>query len=102
MSDVTEELTRKVAHLSRLELSDSEVKQFTQQLGDILKYVDQLSEVDVQGVEPLSNPLEMQLSLREDELRENTQECLDEEGKPKILKSAPDALYDGFRVPPIL
>jgi len=96
---VDEKLTRKVAELSRLELSDQEVQMFTSQLGEILKYVEQLQTVDVSGVEPMTHPLEMATPLREDVVRPSP---VDENGKPKILKCAPDVLYEGFKVPPIL
>lgn len=96
---VTEELTRKVAALARLDLSDAEVSAFTSQLGDILRYVGQLQEVDVTGVEPLGSPVEGQEVMRPDEARPSP---VDEEGKPKVLSSASDVLAGGFKVPPIL
>jgi len=99
MVEVNEKLTRQVAELARLELSDQEVQVFTSQLGGILKYVEQLQEVNVQGVEPLTHPLDLATPLRPDEVRPSP---LDQEGKPKVLRSAPDVLYDGFKVPPIL
>ncbi len=99
MLNVDETLTRQVAHLARLELSDQEVKTFTQQLKQVLEYVDQLQKVDVQGVEMMTHPLSLETPMREDEVRPSP---VDDEGKPKVLKSAPDVLYDGFKVPPIL
>ncbi len=97
--EVTPELTRKIADLARLELSNEEVQTFTGQLGDILRYVDSLQEVDVSKIEPLTHPLELQTPMREDVIVPSP---VDAEGKPKILKSAPEVLYDGFKVPPIL
>lgn len=99
MVEVNESLTRQVAQLARLELSDQEVKTFTSQLSDILKYVEQLQSVDVQGVEPLTHPLALSTPLRPDEVKPSP---VDSEGKPKVLQSAPDVLYDGFKVPQIL
>jgi aspartyl-tRNA(Asn)/glutamyl-tRNA(Gln) amidotransferase subunit C len=99
MVEVNESLTRQVAQLARLELSDQEVKTFTSQLSDILKYVEQLQSADVQGVEPLTHPLALSTALRPDEVRPSP---VDSEGKPKVLQSAPDVLYDGFKVPQIL
>ena len=43
-----------VAKLARLELTEEEKEKFTRQLGDVLKYVDQMNEVDTANVEPLS------------------------------------------------
>jgi aspartyl-tRNA(Asn)/glutamyl-tRNA(Gln) amidotransferase subunit C len=68
-------------------------------LSEILKYVEQLQGADVQGVEPLTHPLDLATPLRADEVRIFP---TDDAGKPKVLQSAPDALYDGFKVPPIL
>jgi aspartyl-tRNA(Asn)/glutamyl-tRNA(Gln) amidotransferase subunit C len=44
-----------VANLARLGLSDTEKSRFSQQLGDILHYVEKLKEVDVTGVEPMAH-----------------------------------------------
>jgi aspartyl-tRNA(Asn)/glutamyl-tRNA(Gln) amidotransferase subunit C len=97
--EVNSALTRKVAHLARLELSEQEVETFTSQLGGILNYVGLLQQVDVSQVEPLTHPLELATPLREDIAKPSP---LDSEGRPKVLQSAPDVLDDGFKVPPIL
>ena len=99
MVDVNEVLTRQVAHLARLELSDAEAKTFTTQLSGILKYVEQLQGVDVSKVEPMTHPLDLLTPLREDIVRPSP---VDADGKPKVLRSAPDVLNDGYKVPPIL
>lgn len=97
--EITSVLTQKVADLACLELTEAEVRDFTAQLGEVLHYIDQLSEIDVKGVEPLTYPHEMDLVLRDDSIC--TPE-LDARGKPKILEHAPDVLSGGFKVPPIL
>lgn len=99
MIPVNEALTRKVAELARLELSDTELQTFTLQLGDILKYVDLLSELDTSRVEPLTHPLELEAPLRADEVRPSP---VDERGLPKMLRAAPETQDLGFKVPPIL
>ncbi|MEK6706967.1 MAG: Asp-tRNA(Asn)/Glu-tRNA(Gln) amidotransferase subunit GatC [Bdellovibrionota bacterium] len=63
MIEVNEELTRKVAELARLELSENEVKAFTGQLDVVLKYIELLQQVDLvrpdgSAIEPLVNPME--------------------------------------------
>lgn len=98
-TQVDEKLTRQVAELARLDLSDEEVKLFTAQLGDVMKYVEQLQTVNVDQVEPLTYPLEEGASLREDHV---VPPLLGSDGKPKTLQSAPDVFCDGFKVPPIL
>jgi aspartyl-tRNA(Asn)/glutamyl-tRNA(Gln) amidotransferase subunit C len=93
------EVVRKMAHLSKLELTADESRVFASQLGDVLKYIDQLAEADVGGVLPLTHPIELPTALREDVVHAAP---LNAEGKPKVLDSAPETLNDGFRVPPIL
>lgn len=89
----------KVADLARLELTDEESRNFGAQLGEILAYMDLLGEVDVQGVEPLTHPFELATPLRTDRVIPSP---TDAEGRAKVLASAPETLYDGYKVPPIL
>jgi aspartyl-tRNA(Asn)/glutamyl-tRNA(Gln) amidotransferase subunit C len=56
-----------VAHLARLELTDAERATMTRQLGAILDYVEQLRQVNTDGVEPLAHPLPIHNVFREDE-----------------------------------
>lgn len=99
MTEVSEALTRRVAELARLELTDSELRLFTSQLGQIVEYVDQLQEVDVTGVEPLVLPFPAETPLREDVV---VPPLKDAEGHPKTLQPAPEQLDGGYKVPPIL
>ena len=99
MVEVNEKLTQQVAALARLELSESEAKTFSTQIGQIIHYVEKLQEVNVEGVEPMSHPFELPTPLRADQVKGSP---IDSEGKPKVLRSAPEVLYDGFKVPPIL
>ncbi|MGK5084146.1 Asp-tRNA(Asn)/Glu-tRNA(Gln) amidotransferase subunit GatC [Bdellovibrionota bacterium FG-1] len=96
---MSENLTRRMAHLARLELSESEIELFSSQMGEIISYVELLGEVDVRGVAPMVHPLEWATQFREDEVKPS---LVDDAGKPKILQSAPETLYDGYKVPPIL
>ncbi len=56
----------KVAHLARLRVSDEELDRMTAQLGAILGYVERLSEVDTEGIEPLAHAVERTNVFRED------------------------------------
>lgn len=56
----------KVATLARLRLSDRELDLMTGQLGEILGYVDLLSELDTTNVEPMAHPLDVANVFRED------------------------------------
>ncbi len=86
---------RNVAHLARLQLSDEEVERFTQQLGDILTYVEQLDEVDTEGVEPMAHAIELSNVLRSDEPRDSLP-------REAALGNAPRTDGKYFLVPPIL
>jgi aspartyl-tRNA(Asn)/glutamyl-tRNA(Gln) amidotransferase subunit C len=60
---------RWVAQLARLQLSDAELESMTRQLSAIVEYVNQLQQVNTEGVEPLSHALPIQNVFREDELK---------------------------------
>lgn len=92
-------MTRKVAHLARLHLTDDEVDRYTRQIADVLTHVEALSEVNTEGVEPLLHPHDMEIPLRDDEVHAFAPAA---DGQPKVLKSAPDVIHDGYRVPQIL
>jgi aspartyl-tRNA(Asn)/glutamyl-tRNA(Gln) amidotransferase subunit C len=89
------EQVHKVALLARLELTPEEEEQFTTQLGSILEYFEQLSELDVSDVEPTTRAIDVSNITRPDTL----QTFADREA---ILKSAPDQDGDFFKVPQIL
>src|SRR5262245_20163582 len=63
IDDVT---VKKVAELSRLKLSSEDVRRYAAQLTAVLGYVEQLSAVNVEGVEPMAHPLPLSNVLRED------------------------------------
>lgn len=89
----------KIADLARLNLSDDEKKKFSSQIADVIQYIEQLKEVNVSGVKPMIHPFDRETPFREDVVNEFPKNA---EGKPKVLDSAPDSLYDGYKVPPIL
>jgi len=83
-----------VAKLARLDLSEEEKEKFTHQLGDVLKYVDMMNEVDTTGVEPMNHPIDFVNVVREDnKIYENT--------KDELMMNAPDIEGDFFKVPKI-
>lgn len=63
---LSREDVEKVALLARLRLDDAELDRMTDQLGAILGYVERLSEVDTEGVEPMAHAIERMNVLRED------------------------------------
>ncbi len=89
------EEVRKVAHLARLQLTAAEEAQFTGQLGTILDYFAQLSELDVSKVEPTSRAINIKNVTRPDILQPYPD-------KEAILSNAPDRESDFFKVPQIM
>ena len=57
---------RKVAKLARLELADTDLARLQPQLSAILDYVDQLQQLNTEGIEPLAHPLPIANAFRED------------------------------------
>ncbi|MGH8995810.1 MAG: Asp-tRNA(Asn)/Glu-tRNA(Gln) amidotransferase subunit GatC [Acidimicrobiales bacterium] len=84
-----------VARLARLELSDEELGQFTGQLASVLEYAAAMSELDVDGLDPMSHPLPLRNVLRTDE----PTPTLD---RDEVLAVAPATEDRRFRVPKIL
>lgn len=84
-----------VANLARLELSDAEKLQFTDQLNAILNYVEKLNSLDTENVEPTSHVLPITNVMRTDE----RQASLPIE---KVLLNAPDAEDGQIKVPAVL
>ncbi|MBV8285343.1 MAG: Asp-tRNA(Asn)/Glu-tRNA(Gln) amidotransferase subunit GatC [Hyphomicrobiales bacterium] len=83
---------RRIAHLARIAVAEDEVEHLRGELNAILAFVEQLSEVDVEGVEPMTSVIPMAMRKRPDEVTDG--------GIPDdILKNAP-AAQDGFFVVP--
>jgi aspartyl-tRNA(Asn)/glutamyl-tRNA(Gln) amidotransferase subunit C len=79
---------RRIAHLARIAVAEDEVEHLRGELNAILAFVEQLSEVDVEGVEPMTSVTPMEMKKRPDEVTDG--------GIPDdILKNAP-AAQDGF------
>jgi len=92
---IDKEQVKKVAKLSRLQLTEAEAGEFTEQLSAILDYVEKLNELDTDNVEPLAHCLPISNVLREDVVKESL-------GTEKTLANAPQRDEDFFKVPKIL
>ncbi len=84
-----------VAHLARLEITPDEEKELSTQLGQILNYIEQLKEVDVDGVEPTAHPFPIVNVLREDKVHDSLPH-------DEALRNAPKAVNGLFQVPKIV
>lgn len=83
-----------VAKLARLELSEDEKVKFSKQLGDIIKYVEQMNSIDTTGVEPMSHAIPIVNVMREDVV-------VQEQTKDELMANAPSKEDGFFRVPKI-
>lgn len=92
---ITEDEVRHVAKLSRLHLESEEVTRFAGQLSDVLGHIDQLMQVDVEGVEPMVHAYERTNVLRPD--CEAPGLSVDD-----VLKNAPQRDDPFFKVPKVL
>ncbi len=92
---VTKDDVHYVAHLARLQLNDKEAEGLTEDMNNILGYIDTLNEVDTTNVEPLEHVTELTAPLRKDEAKEPI-------NHEEALKNAPDADSDFFRVPRVI
>lgn len=92
---IDQEQVRKVAKLSRLDLSESEIQEFTGQLGAILEYVEKMNELDTENIEPLAHCLPVSNVFRDDCPKESL-------GTEKALANAPQKDEAFFKVPKIL
>jgi aspartyl-tRNA(Asn)/glutamyl-tRNA(Gln) amidotransferase subunit C len=89
------EQVRKVAKLSRLDLTEAEVEEFSGQLSAILEYMEKMNELDTGNVEPLAHCLPVSNVFRDDVVTESM-------GTEKTLANAPDSDGEFFKVPKIL
>jgi len=69
MAKLTREDVLKLARLARLELSEEEISEFSNELSAILQYVEQLQNVDVMGLKPTNQVSGLTNVMREDEIR---------------------------------
>ena len=86
---------RRIARLSRLILTDTEVETYADQLSRVLDYFKQLDSIDTGAVEPLDHPLPLSNVLRDDQPRDS----LDAD---TALANAPQRQGAFFRVPKVL
>ena len=85
-----------IAHLARLEFSDSELEKFTSQMNSILESVEKLEELDTSQIEATSHAVEIPCPMRDDEVvNSNVIEEI-------IEKDAPDHEDNFFRVPKVI
>ncbi len=92
---ISKEDVAKVAELARLDFKDEEVERFTEQLGNILEYIEKLNELDTDNVEPTSHVLDISTPLREDKVFKTLT-------TEEVLQNAPESEDDFFVVPQVI
>lgn len=97
---VDKETVTKIASLARIAISDDEANALVPELNNILGWVDQLGEVDVSGVEPMTAVIPNKLRMREDVI--NADPLTGGGVRDKVLANAPDAEDGFFAVPKVI
>ena len=92
---IDKETARRVAHLARIEVAEEALEPLAGALSNILNFMEQLNEVDIEGVEPMSSVTPMELKQRADEVTDGGIQG-------KILANAPDAREGFFAVPKVV
>jgi aspartyl-tRNA(Asn)/glutamyl-tRNA(Gln) amidotransferase subunit C len=84
-----------VAHLARIRVEEDELPALAEEFNRILGFIEELNEVDVEGIEPMVSVTPMRLKRREDVVTDG--------GMPeRVLSNAPDAREGFFAVPKVV
>jgi aspartyl-tRNA(Asn)/glutamyl-tRNA(Gln) amidotransferase subunit C len=92
---VDADTVRRIAHLARIAVTEAEVPHLQGELNAMLAFVEQLSEVDIEGVEPMTSVMPMEMKKRQDVVDDG--EIADD-----IVSNAPDAMNHFFLVPKVV
>ena len=92
---VDADTVRRIAYLARIAIADEEVEHLIGELNAMLAFVEQLAEVDVEGVEPMTSVIPMAMKKREDKVTEGA--IADE-----IVRNAPASEDHFFLVPKVV
>jgi len=86
---------RRIAHLARIALAEEEIEPLQRELNAILAFVEQLSQVSVEGIEPMTSVIPMQMKKREDKVTDG--DIADD-----IVRNAPATEDHFFQVPKVV
>ncbi|MEW7979166.1 MAG: Asp-tRNA(Asn)/Glu-tRNA(Gln) amidotransferase subunit GatC [Candidatus Sedimenticola endophacoides] len=89
---LTTDDVRKVAHLARLAIDETELDTYVKELSSILDLIQQMEAIDTNGIEPMAHPLDMTQRLRPDEVTETDQR--------ELLQSVAPLVEDGLYLVP--
>jgi aspartyl-tRNA(Asn)/glutamyl-tRNA(Gln) amidotransferase subunit C len=92
---VDQDTVRRIAHLARIAIQENQVEPMVWELNGILDWVEQLNEVETDGVPPMTSVVEAKLPMREDVVTDG--------GYPEDLtRNAPRSEDNFFRVPKVV
>jgi aspartyl-tRNA(Asn)/glutamyl-tRNA(Gln) amidotransferase subunit C len=92
---VSHDQVRHIAKLARIAMSDAELERLVPELNAIIGWVEQLAEVNTDGVEPLTAVIEQKLRLRDDAVTDGNI-------RDDVLANAPEAQHGFFAVPKVI
>lgn len=92
---VDQKTVRRIAHLARIKVSDEDVPRLEGELNSILHWIEQLNEVDVKGVEPLTSIVATRMKKRKDEVT-------DGHYPQDVTRNAPASEDEFFMVPKVV
>ena len=92
---VSTEHVRHIARLARIAMSDEEIERLAPELNNILGWVEQLGEVNTDGIEPLTAVIDQKLRLRDDAVTDGNI-------RDAVLANAPEAQHGFFAVPKVI
>ncbi|MEW5837692.1 MAG: Asp-tRNA(Asn)/Glu-tRNA(Gln) amidotransferase subunit GatC [Pseudomonadota bacterium] len=92
---ITPNEVKKIAHLARMSISSEEVERYAHDLSGILDLVERMNQADVQGIEPMAHPLDMNQRLRVDSVSESDQ-------REQLQACAPAVENGLFLVPKVI
>jgi aspartyl-tRNA(Asn)/glutamyl-tRNA(Gln) amidotransferase subunit C len=92
---ITKDTVKYVAHLARIDLKPKELEKLSQQLQEILGFIDKLKKVDIKDIVPTSHILSLNNVLRDDKAAESL-------SSDKALEDAPERQGNFFGVPKVI
>lgn len=92
---VDKDTVAKIARLARVRVDESHTEALAQELTNILGWIEQLSELDTEGVEPMTSVVSLQLPLRDDAVTDGGY-------AERVTLNAPEAAHGFFAVPKVV
>ena len=92
---IDKDTAARVAKLARIKVEAEALPALAAEFNTILGFIEQLNEVDVEGIEPMTSVTPQRLKLRQDVVNDGNQQ-------PKVLANAPDAREGFFAVPKVM